>query len=164
MHRIIDLKKRLVSFFLLLSILLFSSAHAKQEVFGEWTTVDDESGKPKSIVLIEANGDGLKGTIQCLIKENVAKTHIDCDDHELKGQPIAGLTILNGFKADEEGKEWEDGTIMDPKNCKEYSSYLELKKSGSELKVRGYIGISLLGRTQVWRRTQPSDKTNCVKD
>lgn len=157
-------KKHLRSYSTLLSILLFSAGYANATVVGEWTTIDDDSGKPKSIILIEKDGDTVKGTIQCLIKENVAKHHIDCEDHELKGQPIVGQTVLKGLKATSNGKKWDGGTIMDPKNCKVYKSYIMPKEDGNELTVRGYIGFALLGRTQTWRKTQASDKTNCIKD
>ncbi len=66
--------------------------------------------------------------------------------------PLLGLQILKNFVYDADDKEWEDGTIYDPKNGKTYSCYMTL--SGNNLNVRGYVGISMLGRTGVWTRVQ----------
>jgi uncharacterized protein (DUF2147 family) len=62
---------------------------------------------------------------------------------------VLGLVILTGFKFDTD--EWSDGDIYDPEKGKTYSCTLSLKDSGT-LKVRGYIGISLIGRTEIWTR------------
>lgn len=72
-------------------------------------------------------------------------------DPELQKRKKLGLIILNDFEADD-GK-WEDGTIYDPKSGKTYSCVIKLQKDGS-LNVRGYIGISLIGRTTVWTKAE----------
>jgi uncharacterized protein (DUF2147 family) len=66
--------------------------------------------------------------------------------------PLMNLQILKDFVYDADDKEWEDGTIYDPKNGKTYSCYMTL--SGNKLDVRGYVGISMIGRTSVWTRVQ----------
>jgi uncharacterized protein (DUF2147 family) len=66
-----------------------------------------------------------------------------------KNQPIQGLVIIEGLEKD--GDEFNGGTILDPENGKTYKCYLELVDK-SKLKVRGYLGVSLLGRTQYWTR------------
>ena len=66
-----------------------------------------------------------------------------------KNLPIEGMTIVEGLELN--GKTWEDGTILDPKSGKIYSCYITLEDNNT-LKVRGYIGFSLLGRTQKWIR------------
>jgi len=65
---------------------------------------------------------------------------------------LLGLQILKNFVYDAQDKEWEDGTIYDPKNGKTYSCIMTL--SGNNLNVRGYVGISMLGRTGVWTKVQ----------
>jgi uncharacterized protein (DUF2147 family) len=65
-------------------------------------------------------------------------------------KPIVGLEILQGLEK-ESDSEWEGGEILDPKNGNVYSCYIELQ-SADKLKVRGYLGIALLGRTQYWYR------------
>jgi uncharacterized protein (DUF2147 family) len=73
-------------------------------------------------------------------------------DPKKQAVPLLGLQILKNFVYDAQDKEWEDGTIYDPKNGKTYSCIMTL--SGNNLNVRGYVGISMLGRTGVWTKVQ----------
>jgi uncharacterized protein (DUF2147 family) len=73
-------------------------------------------------------------------------------DLKLKNAPLLGLVVLKNFVFDGQ-EEWKDGTIYDPKNGKTYSCYIRFDDSPNKLKIRGYIGISLLGRTTYWTRT-----------
>ena len=70
-------------------------------------------------------------------------------DAALRNRGLLNLVILNGFEFDD--GEWEDGKIYDPKSGKTYSSKMKLK--GNTLEIRGYVGVSLLGRTTVWTRS-----------
>ncbi|MEY4594263.1 MAG: hypothetical protein RIQ47_673 [Bacteroidota bacterium] len=67
-----------------------------------------------------------------------------------RAMPLMGLVILKDFVFDADDAEWTDGTIYDPKNGKTYSCTMTLEDG--RLNVRGYIGISLIGRTAVWTR------------
>ncbi|MBN2461456.1 MAG: DUF2147 domain-containing protein [Candidatus Cloacimonetes bacterium] len=67
-----------------------------------------------------------------------------------RDQLINGLIILNGFRTTN-NKKWTGGTIYDPENGKTYSCTMKLQND--ELKIRGFVGISLLGRTEIWTRT-----------
>jgi len=71
-------------------------------------------------------------------------------DPELREQPIVGLVIMEGFSPD--GAMWRGGTIYDPDRGKTYRCKMKLVDGGKRLYVRGYIGVSLLGRTTHWRR------------
>ena len=66
-----------------------------------------------------------------------------------KDKPILGMDILSGLTKDDD--EWNGGTILDPKNGKEYKCYIKLLDNNT-LKLRGYIGFSLIGRTALWKR------------
>ena len=66
-----------------------------------------------------------------------------------KNEPILGMNILTGLKKDDD--EWSGGKILDPKNGKEYKCYIKLLDKNT-LKIRGYIGVSLFGRTAIWKR------------
>jgi uncharacterized protein (DUF2147 family) len=68
-----------------------------------------------------------------------------------RNQQLIGLNLLSHFRFDGDD-EWEDGRIYDPESGKTYRCYLTLKDRNT-LKLRGYIGVSLLGRTEVWTRT-----------
>lgn len=69
----------------------------------------------------------------------------------LRNRPTLGLEILKDFSFD--GKdEWKDGTIYDPKSGKTYSCYIRMENK-NKLKIRGFIGVSMLGRTTYWTRS-----------
>jgi uncharacterized protein (DUF2147 family) len=117
---------------------------------GRWKTIDDKTGKPKSIVEIREQNGTLTGAIVTLL--NPQGPHPTCYlcSGAKKDQPLVGLEILWGFHLD--GAEWSGGQVLDPDNGKIYRAWLALEDGGNKLHVRGYIGISLLGRTQYWFR------------
>lgn len=135
--------------------LLVSSVFAAPSVLGTWKTIDDETGSVKSLVEItESNGE-FKGKIVKLFRKPEEDQNPKCDKchGDKKDQPLVGMEILWGLKKDSDTK-WTEGKIMDPKNGKTYSCKMELKDDGKKLKVRGFLGISLLGRTQTWERQE----------
>jgi len=91
------------------------------------------------------------------IREETGKPKLDKEneDESLRSRPVMGLLLLNEFSFDGDD-EWEDGTIYDPKNGKTYKCYMEFEDEDNKdvLKVRGYIGFSLLGRTTYWTRVK----------
>lgn len=120
-----------------------------QSIFGKWKTVDSETGKTESIVEIyEKNGKVFGKIIEILDPKDKNKTCTNCKG-ENKNKPIEGLEIIKGLKKD--GDEWNGGKILDPKNGKKYSCYIKLVTE-NKLKLRGYIGIALAGRTEYWYR------------
>jgi uncharacterized protein (DUF2147 family) len=121
-------------------------------VEGLWITQDDETGKEKSEVLLYVEDGKLYGKIiRLLLPEDQGKRCEKCKG-ENKNKPIAGLVIVKDLSLEKDT--WEDGTIMDPKSGKVYDCYLSLE-SPNVLKVRGFLGFSLLGRTQTWKRKTP---------
>lgn len=121
---------------------------------GLWKTIDDQSGKPKSLIRItESNGE-LRGKIEKLFREPGEDPNPKCDKCEdtRKDQPIIGMTILTGMKQDGDG--YDGGRILDPGNGKIYKSKMSLADNGKKLDVRGYIGMPLFGRTQTWLREE----------
>jgi uncharacterized protein (DUF2147 family) len=130
-------------------ITLTCVAAVAQDVTGKWKTIDDETGEAKSVVEIyKQNGEIYGKVVEILDPAKRDLTCTECPGAD-KGKPIMGLVILKGLEKD--GDEYNDGTIMDPNNGKVYKCYIELE-SANKLKVRGYIGFSLLGRTQYWYR------------
>ncbi|WP_151638866.1 DUF2147 domain-containing protein [Noviherbaspirillum aerium] len=119
---------------------------------GLWKTIDDETGKPRSLVRItESNGE-LRGKIEKLFREAGDEQNPKCDKCEdaRKDQPIIGMTIITGMKKD--GDAYSGGQILDPASGKIYKSKMTLGDGGKKLDVRGYIGVPMLGRTQTWVR------------
>ena len=116
---------------------------------GTWITQDDETGKQKSEVLIYIESGKLYGKItKLLLPEDEGKIFVNCKG-ENKDKPIEGLVIINDLQLEDDI--WEDGTILDPKSGKIYDCYIGFEDDNT-LKVRGFLGFSLLGRTQVWKR------------
>lgn len=129
---------------LMLCVGVFSFA----QIEGKWRTIDDETGKPKSVVEITKKSDGkyYAKVVQLLIKpadSNCSK----CKD-DRKGKPILGMEVIRGLSKD--GDEFSGGTITDPKTGKTYKC--SIRKEGDKLIVRGYVGISALGRNQIWHK------------
>ena len=141
------MKKVILSItFLLIAITGFS-----QTVIGKWKTIDDETGKAKSIVEIYEKSGKIYGRILEILEEENRNRKCDLCTGIEKDKPILGMVIIKGLTKD--GDEYSGGKILDPKNGKQYKCYITLDGK-DKLKVRGYIGISLLGRTQTWARVK----------
>jgi uncharacterized protein (DUF2147 family) len=136
------MKKLLATLVLsLFSIMSFA------QIEGKWKTIDDETKQAKSIVEIYKKGDQYYGKISQLLVKPANPNCVECKD-DRKNKPILGMEIIRGLKKD--GNEFTDGTITDPKTGKTYNC--TIKRNGDKLNVRGYMGVSLLGRTQVWQK------------
>ena len=140
-------------FVLVLTFCLSAVSFAQSSIVGKWKTIDDVTNKPKSIIEIFEKDGVYNGKIIKVFPTEGEPEHTNCDkcSGDKKDQPIVGMQNLNGLKKDSDTK-WSDGEILDPKNGKTYSCKAELFENGSKLKMRGFIGISLLGRTQIWER------------
>ncbi len=123
---------------------------------GTWKTIDDSTGKPRSLVEISDADGKLHGRIVELIREPGEDPDPVCDKctGALHNHKVKGLVILWGFSKDDDV--WDGGQIFDPKkgNGSIYKAKLTPINGGKDLKVRGYIGFSLLGRTQIWHRVK----------
>lgn len=141
-------------FVLVLGVLFFSYGNlfAQQSIFGEWKTIDDETGEAKSVVEIyEQNGKAFGKVTKIFREDKQDAVCSECDDDDSrKGQKILGMVILKNMEKD--GDEWTDGKILDPNKGSEYKCTMWLEDG--KLHVRGYIGFSMIGRTQVWERAK----------
>lgn len=138
---------------ILLSILLTASAFAADRTpVGTWKTIDDDTHEPKAIVDITEHDGVLSGHVVKLFRKPNEDQNPTCKDcsGERKDRPIIGMTIL--WNLHQDGDEWNGGEILDPDGGKIYRCKLHVDETGSKLEVRGFIGFSLLGRTQVWER------------
>jgi len=140
----------------LLAGAAFGAAAQATSPAGLWRTIDDSSKKDKSLVrIVEANGV-YTGKVEKIVDPDSPKDGVckDCSD-ERKDKPILGMTIIRNMKQSGDDKTvFEGGDILDPNNGKVYKSKMKLIDGGSKLEVRGFIGISLLGRTQTWVRAE----------
>lgn len=114
---------------------------------GKWRTIDDQSGKPKSIVQITEEQGVLTGKIVELLEGATEKTCSKCEG-DLKDQPLVGMKILWGLK--KSGEEWTDGKIFNPADGGTYTSKVKLTEGGKTLEVTGKW--MLFSKQQQWRR------------
>lgn len=121
---------------------------------GTWTTFTDDN-KPKSHVEIFESGGTLSGkVVEIMISDKGPNPICDACSGEEQNKPILGMTILKGFKKTGDDL-WEGGTCLKPQNGKLYKCKMHLIDGGKKLEVRGFVGFSLLGETQVWERKSP---------
>lgn len=118
------------------------------QLVGRWTAMGDMDYKPKAIIEIyEADGK-IHGRVEKVLPDAATTVCAKCDG-DLRGKPLNGMTIMTDLVKTENGA--KDGKILDPASGNTYSCYIELE-SPDKLKLRGYLGFSLLGRTQYWFR------------
>jgi uncharacterized protein (DUF2147 family) len=129
------------------------AAKAAASPAGLWRTIDDNTGKPSALVRIVVRDGVASGMVERDL-DPAAKPDDACQacTDERKGQRIVGLPIIRNLRP--EGERWGGGDILDPDNGKVYSARIKLIDGGRKLEVRGFLGVSLLGRTQVWERVE----------
>jgi uncharacterized protein (DUF2147 family) len=127
-----------------------TSALANSPV-GQWHTIDDKTGEPKSLVVIAEQQGVMRGRVEKILRKDAdpnAKCEKCSDDR--KNLPILGMEIIRGAKKASGKNVWEDGEILDPENGKTYGLRLTPIENGAKLEVRGSMGP--FGRTQTWVR------------
>lgn len=120
---------------------------------GYWQQYDDHTGQIESILHIyQKNGDLLATPIKAFpVNGRVPDVYCTKCTGALKSVKIIGMTVMWGMKQ-ANTTQWSGGHIVDPKSGKVYRCKLTLINNGQQLKVRGYLGVPLLGRSQVWKR------------
>ena len=121
-----------------------------QSPVGLWKTMDDKTGKPRAIVRIYVEDGKYFGKIEHSFTPGAESRVCSACKDERKNQPIIGLLIIRNM-AQRDG-DYGGGDILDPENGSVYSCKFHLEQGGSVLVVRGFIGFSLLGRSQTWQR------------
>lgn len=135
----------------LVVLLGFSlGAFAQTDVIGKWKTIDDETGKVKSIVEVYKKDGKVYGKITKLYRTKDEEQDPICDvcPGDRKNKKIIGMEIIRDMEWKSSDKRWAKGEIMDPENGKTYDC--EVWREGDDLKVRGYI--SFFYRTQTWKK------------
>ena len=136
----------------LFSISLLTFSQNQDAVLGKWKTIDDETGKEKSIVELYKSSDGkLYGKVHTVLNPEKKNSVCDKCEDDKKGQPIQGMVIVDGLEYDD--VEWEDGTILDPNNGTYYDCKMWVDEADpNKLNVRGYVAFFF--RTQYWYRVE----------
>jgi uncharacterized protein (DUF2147 family) len=136
---------------LLVLLLISGSALHAQTVFGKWKTINEDTGKPNSIIEIFEEDGEVKGKVIRILKESDRKRLCTLCEGDLKNKPIEGLELMHGMKKD--GKEYSGGVITDPKSGKKYKVKIWVEEHNPDrLKVRGYIAFFY--RTETWERVK----------
>jgi uncharacterized protein (DUF2147 family) len=150
----ISLHSRATAMIAVLSCLAAAPALASDtSPVGRWITISEKTHQPSGVIEIKLDHGALKGTVLQLLNRPASLPPAICRkcDGPLKDQPITGMTIMWGL-TNSGGAVWDNGSILDPNSGDVYSAKVELEDGGQKLLVRGYLGISLLGRTQEWVR------------
>ena len=141
---------RTLAVLLCFSALALRAADSAATPAGRWRTFDDKiAGKAKSIILLYEEKGLFFGRVETLVDPDAVKICDKCSD-ERKGQAVLGMVVMRRMKKD--GDEYTGGDILDPKNGSVYRCKMRLIDQGRKLSVRGYLGISLFGRSQTWVR------------
>ena len=138
----------------ILLLVFFSFAQwlsAQNKIIGIWKNLDDEDGKEKSHIEIYESKGMLRAKVIKLLPAATLKICDKCKGAN-KGKAIEGMEILWDLKK-VSATEYEDGFILNPKNGKVYDCFITLE-SNDKLKVRGYLGVALIGKTQYWYRVK----------
>lgn len=162
MHRILRLITLLCLVLLAVPMTAAATTPTTTSPAGTWQQVSDKTGKVTSIIRVDIVNGTLKGTVlkvlnmtpEVIARDGNPPVCTQCGGKR-HNQPIDGMVIMWGLTKD--GDQWDGGHVIDPTNGKTYKVKLQLMDHGQKLKVRGYIGFSWLGRTQVWHRvSQPA--------
>lgn len=146
------------SFSLVFAMLLganvaWAAAADPMSPVGAWTTIDDETKKPKSVVRITEKDGIISGAVEKIL--DPAKQDSKCEecaeDDPRKGKPVAGMTVLTGLKKEGDNV-YGGGRILDPNNGKSYNAKVTVIEGGKKLEMRG--SILFIGRTQTWIRAE----------
>jgi uncharacterized protein (DUF2147 family) len=140
----------------LVAVAGFPLRAADPTAVGLWEQVDENSGKAESWFKITERNGTYEGTIVKIFFKPGEDENWTCDKCEGadRGKPVLGLTLIKGMKRN--GLDFENGTIMDPRDGSVYRALMRLAPDGQKLEVRGYLGFSFLGRSQVWNRLPDS--------
>ena len=141
-----NMKKKLTIFLL----IAFSSTMNAQTIFGNWLSKNKDGTIDSVIKVYKKDGKVVAKIIEI---KDTSRQNAVCElcEGKNKNKPILGLNILTGLEKQDD--EWSGGTILDPRNGKVYQCYIELVKP-NKLKLRGYIGILLFGKTAYWERAE----------
>ena len=141
-----------------LILLIVPCAVTANDIVGKWKTIDDQTGYSRADVMITKNGDGSYSgkiiAIRPLPYKPLVETCEKCKG-DLKGKPYVGLEIMTGFyRSQKDPNEFQGGHVLDPLSGNLYKGKAKLSATGKHLSMRGYVGVSALGRSTTWIRDE----------
>ena len=139
----------MIKHFLILVFLVSFSGQA-QDIFGQWKTIDDQTGEAKSIVEIYKRDGKVFGKIVSILNPEVKDALCLKCEREDKNKPVLGFELIKNMT--KEGRYYKNGTIFDPEHGKKYKCRLMLTENPDILQLRGYIAF--LYASQYWQRVK----------
>ncbi len=124
-------------------------AQVMADIAGTWKTYDDETGRPAALVRIFEDRGVYAGRVLEVLDGQGPSRCGKCSG-ERRDQPIAGMLVLTGLRR--QGDRYTGGEILDPEEGRVYRVEARLTEQGRKLSVRGYLGLPILGRDQIWER------------
>lgn len=134
----------------ILSLFAQAPAAAQATPEGLWKTFDDKTGEARALVRIFQQDGAFYGRIETSFGPGENEKQCDKCTDDRKDQPIVGLMVIRNLKPDD--GDFDGGDILDPETGSVYRCTLRVADEGKTLIVRGYLGLSLFGRSQTWRR------------
>ena len=146
--------KKFKAGFLFLAAMMSSSAFA-QDLSGTWQQIDDKTGSPKAIIEIRKDSNGtFTGKIVKVTPRPGYTPRDTCNNcpAPYTNKPILGMDVLTGLKHVQGTNNYDKGRVIDPLAGKIYDAKVRINANGKRLTLRGYMGVSALGRSQTWIR------------
>lgn len=128
-----------------------------QDLTGTWQQIDDKTGSPKALIEIRQDSNGTyAGKIVKVTPRTGYTPQKTCNKcpAPYTNQPILGMDVLTGLKQVGDSVNYEKGRVIDPLTGKIYDAKVRLSSNGKRLTLRGYVGVSALGRSQTWIRQE----------
>ena len=148
------LKFKLLFFFTIVPFFVFSQSKADR-ICGLYYASDPNNGEGSQVQIYKTENGKYEGKVVWMQYPNhpngQPRRDVKNPDSAKRNQTNVGIVIIQGFTYNESNDEWENGTVYNPASGKTYRSFMKLE-SDNKLKVRGYLGFSLLGKTVVWTR------------
>ena len=146
--------KKFKAGFLFLAAMMSSSAFA-QDLSGTWQQIDDKTGSPKAIIEIRKDSNGtFTGKIVKVTPRPGYTPRDTCNNcpAPYTNKPILGMDVLTGLKHIQGTNNYDKGRVIHPLAGKIYDAKVRINANGKRLTLRGYMGVSALGRSQTWIR------------
>jgi uncharacterized protein (DUF2147 family) len=145
------------------TLLIIQAASSAPTAAGVWRQVDD-TGKVGALVTITEDRGVFVGLLSRLFLDTGDDPNPICDKcpGDKLNRPLLGLVFIEGMK--QSGLDYDSGTILDPETGKVYSANMHLSTDGALLTVRGYLGLSIFGRSQTWVRVESDDGASAPVD
>lgn len=128
-----------------------AQANSADSPVGLWQAFNDQ-GKPTGYIRVTEQDGVLRGVVERGLPTDTEEKFCTACKGERKNQRLIGMEVLWGLRKDGEG--YVGGEILEPFSGNIYRAKLSLLENGTKMKVRGYLGISLFGRTQIWLREE----------